>query len=59
MEKSESWENLFKFLVDEVGVTAIEYAFIAGLIALVIVMAVTSIGVKLQQPFNSIASILR
>lgn len=45
--------------MNEEGVTAIEYAFIAGLIALVIVLAVTSIGIKLQQPFNSIASILR
>ena len=42
----------------EEGVTAIEYAFIAGLIALVIVTALLSIGTKLQIPFNSIAATL-
>jgi pilus assembly protein Flp/PilA len=47
---------LNRFLRSDEGVTAIEYALIAGLIALVIVGAVTLIGTALQGPFNDVAS---
>ena len=43
------------FLRDESGVTAIEYGLIAGLISVVIVVAVTSIGGNLQTVFQTIA----
>lgn len=42
----------------EAGVTAIEYGLIAGLIAVVIVTAVTLIGTNLQTKFNTIANAL-
>lgn len=38
------------------GATAIEYSLIAALIALVLVTAATAIGVKTQQPLNTVAS---
>lgn len=40
---------------DEDGVTAIEYALIALLIAIVIIGAVSSVGTNLQGIFNFIA----
>ena len=42
------------FINDEAGVTAIEYGLIAALIAVVIIVAVKSIGGKLGVAFNSI-----
>lgn len=38
------------------GVTAIEYALIAALIALVIIVAVTAIGTNLSSTFSFIAT---
>ena len=46
---------LFRFARDESGVTAIEYGLIAGLIAVVIISAVTLVGTDLQTNFNAIA----
>ena len=43
------------FLGEEDGVTAIEYALIASLIALVIIGAVTGIGQKLIAIFDDVA----
>jgi pilus assembly protein Flp/PilA len=37
------------------GATAIEYALIAGMIALIIIGAVTSIGASLQTPFSDVS----
>ena len=45
-----------KFVRDEEGVTAIEYGLIAALIAVVIIVAVTSVGTKLNIIFNAIAA---
>jgi pilus assembly protein Flp/PilA len=45
-----------RFAQDESGVTAIEYGLIAGLIALVIIGAVSSLGGKLNTIFSTIAS---
>jgi pilus assembly protein Flp/PilA len=44
------------FLRNESGATAIEYGLIAGLIAVVIIGALTSIGTHIRTKFNAIAS---
>ena len=43
------------FINDESGVTAIEHALIAALIAVVATTAMSSVGTKLTSLFNSIA----
>jgi pilus assembly protein Flp/PilA len=48
-----------RFLRDESAATAIEYALIASLIALVIVTAVTAIGTKLSIPFAAVSAALK
>ena len=45
-----------RVLNDELGVTAIEYGLIAGLISIVILVAVTAIGTSLQGLFQTIAT---
>jgi pilus assembly protein Flp/PilA len=47
------------FLATKDGATAIEYALIASLIAMVIVTAVTSLGVTLSSTFNNVAGSVR
>lgn len=47
---------LTKFLQEEDGATAIEYGLIAGLIAVVIITALTSIGTNLSRIFNIIVT---
>jgi pilus assembly protein Flp/PilA len=47
-----------RFVADQSGVTAIEYGLIAGLIAVVIIAAVTSVGTKVESKFNAIATAL-
>lgn len=47
-----------RFLRDEAGVTMIEYGMIAALIALVILLAVTSIGTTLRPVFETIGNAL-
>jgi len=49
---------LFRFAQDESGVTAIEYGLIAGLIAVVIIAAVTTVGTDLTAKFNAVATAL-
>ena len=44
------------FIAEEDGVTAIEYGLIAALIAVVIVVAVKSVGTNLLATFNSVAT---
>lgn len=48
-----------KFITDESGATAIEYAIIAGGIALVIIVAVDSIGTSLNTVFTSVNNSLK
>jgi pilus assembly protein Flp/PilA len=43
-------------LKDESGQGLIEYALIAGLIGLVAVVAMTSVGTQIKTAFNSISS---
>ena len=47
---------LMQFLYDEEGATAIEYGLIAALIAVAIMVSVTSVGTKLAAVFTSIVS---
>ena len=49
---------LKSFLRNESGATAIEYGLIAGLISVVIIVAVTAVGGSLKEVFSSIASAL-
>jgi pilus assembly protein Flp/PilA len=46
---------LKRFLVDESGATAIEYALIASMIALVIIGSLRTIGTKLSAKFAAIS----
>ncbi len=52
-------KKLMTFLKDEEGVTAIEYGLIAALIAIVIVIAVTLVGVSLNGLFTTVSSELQ
>ncbi len=45
-----------RFIKDESGATAIEYGLIAGLIAVVIIAALTTLGTNIGAKFNTIAS---
>jgi pilus assembly protein Flp/PilA len=47
------------FLSDESGVTAIEYALIASLIAVFIIVAVQAVGTSITGVFNTIATTLK
>jgi pilus assembly protein Flp/PilA len=47
---------LARFLKNEAAVTAIEYGLIAALIAVVIIVAVTSVGTNLSAVFNAVAA---
>jgi pilus assembly protein Flp/PilA len=47
------------FLNDESGVTAIEYALIASLIAVFIIVAVQAVGTQVNTVFNEIATTLK
>lgn len=47
-----------RFLNDKSGVTAIEYGLIAGLIAVVIITAVTTVGTDLTTKFEAVSSAL-
>jgi len=45
-----------KFVNDEGGAAAVEYALLVALIAAVIVGAVTALGTKVTSVFNSVVS---
>jgi pilus assembly protein Flp/PilA len=46
------------FINDESGVTAIEYALIASLIAVFIIVAVQAVGTNISGVFNKVATTL-
>jgi pilus assembly protein Flp/PilA len=46
--------SIKNFINDESGVTAIEYALIAALIAVVIIAAVRTLGTKIAAIFTSV-----
>jgi pilus assembly protein Flp/PilA len=45
-----------RFLKDDGGATAIEYALIAGFLSIAITAAVTSIGTKLDTTFTTVSN---
>ncbi len=47
------------FLSDESGVTAIEYALIASLIAVAIIGAVTTVGTNMKTVFTEVGAQLK
>lgn len=50
-------KNLFnRFAADQSGATAIEYGLIAGLIAVVIIGAITAVGTKLSAKFGAVSA---
>jgi pilus assembly protein Flp/PilA len=51
-------KKMGQFWKDESGATAIEYGLIAGLIAVVIITALTTLGTKLSGKFNTVANAL-
>jgi pilus assembly protein Flp/PilA len=46
------------FVLDESGATAIEYGLIAALISVVIIVALTTVGTKLNATFTSVSNAL-
>lgn len=50
------YSGIQRFIRDEEGVTAIEYALIASLIAVVIILAVTAVGQDVKNTFQYIAN---
>jgi pilus assembly protein Flp/PilA len=49
------YSGIQRFIRDEEGVTAIEYALIASLIAVVIIVAVRAVGTDVNATFQYIA----
>lgn len=50
-------KNIFKrFAADQSGATAIEYGLIAGLISVVIITAVRTVGTNLSNKFSAVAN---
>jgi pilus assembly protein Flp/PilA len=45
-----------RFAADQSGATAIEYGLIAGLIAVVIISAVSTLGTRISAKFNAVAA---
>jgi pilus assembly protein Flp/PilA len=45
-----------RFLKNQDGATAIEYGLIAGLIAVAIITAISTVGTNLQAKFNQVAN---
>jgi pilus assembly protein Flp/PilA len=48
--------NILSFLLDHRGVTAIEYALIAALLAVVIIGALSTLGGHASNTFGTVAS---
>jgi pilus assembly protein Flp/PilA len=51
-------KKLMRFFKDDEGVTAIEYGLIAALIAVVIIVAVTTVGTELVDVFEAVSAAL-
>ena len=56
LERLKRLKRLKRLVVDDSGVTAIEYGLIAALIAVVIIVAVTLVGGRLTNTFNAVAN---
>jgi pilus assembly protein Flp/PilA len=51
--------TLSRFLQNESGVTSIEYALIASLIAVFIIVAVQTVGTKVSTVFSEVGAALK
>jgi pilus assembly protein Flp/PilA len=51
--------SFYRFLSNTDGATAIEYALLASLIAVVIITGVTAVGTSVTSIFNSVANSLK
>jgi pilus assembly protein Flp/PilA len=52
-------KSIKKFVANESGATAIEYALIASLIAVAIITALTALGTRLSTTFGEVSSNLK
>ena len=48
--------TIIRFWRDDCGATAIEYGLIAGLISVVIITALTRVGTRLNNKFNTVST---
>ena len=53
------FRSIKNFAADEAGVTAIEYALIASLIAVFIITAVQTVGTKVSTVFTEVGNSLK
>lgn len=53
------FQSMKTFVADESGVTAIEYALIASLIAVFIITAVQTVGTKVSTVFDEVGTALK
>ena len=53
------FKSMEKFVSDESGVTAIEYALIASLIAVFIIVAVQAVGTQVKTVFTEVGNALK
>ncbi|WP_299979378.1 Flp family type IVb pilin [Desulfobacula sp.] len=49
-------QKIIKFLMDEEGATAVEYALMVALIAIVIIVAVRFLGTSVSTVFSEVGS---
>lgn len=47
------------FLADEAGATAIEYALLSSLIAVIIIVGLNALGTKINVVFNEVTTALK
>ena len=52
-------KSINNFMGDEAGATAIEYALIASLIAVAIILSLSVVGSQIQNTFNEVANNLK
>ena len=58
-QEQQVFKSIKKFAADEAGVTAIEYALIASLIAVFIITAVQTVGTKVSTVFTEVGKSLK
>ena len=51
-----SWRRVLRTVIGESGATFIEYAMLAGLVAIVVAIAVAVFGKRIKQVFSNTAS---
>ncbi len=52
------WKSIEAFCTDESGATALEYAFIAGLVSIVAVVSWTAMGDTLNTAYTSVSDVM-